>query len=96
MKNKLTDIIEKYGRWVIVVYLATFVFTFVGVFVLLQLGLKESILSAVPSGWGEELRDEYASAGTLVLSYAITKLTQPIRIALTVALVPLLGRRTTA
>jgi hypothetical protein len=90
MKKKLTEIIEQYGRWVFIIYISTFVLTFGGVFLLLQVGFKESVVAFFTDNLGEE----YASAGSAVLAYAITKATQPIRIAITIALVPFFGRRT--
>jgi len=89
MKKKLTEIVEQYGRWVFIIYITTFVLTFGAVFLLLQIGFKESVVVFFTDNLGEE----YASAGTAVLAYAITKATQPIRIAVTIVLVPLFGRR---
>ncbi len=90
MKKKLTEIVEQYGRWVIIIYLSTFVVTFGGVFLLIQFGFKEAIMDLFPKDW---VGEDYASAGSAIVAYAITKATQPIRIAITIALVPLFGRR---
>ena len=88
MNTKWKQILEKYGRLAIVIYLTTFVVTFAGVFLLIQVGFQESIVSF----FQEYLGEEYSSAGTLVVTYAITKILQPIRIAITIALIPIFGR----
>jgi type IV secretory pathway TraG/TraD family ATPase VirD4 len=88
MKKKWTELIEKYGKWVFIIYLTTFVVTFGSVFILLQVGFKDSVVAYFIDNLGEE----YASAGSAVLAYAITKATQPIRIAITILVVPLVAR----
>ena len=85
----MKEIIEKYGRLAIIIYLSTFVLTFSGVFCLIQMGMKESVVEFFTSYLGEE----YAAAGTVALAYAITKITQPIRIGVTVLLLPIIAKQ---
>ena len=88
MESKVKEILEKYGRLAIVIYLSTFVLTFTGVFCLIQMGMKDSVVDFFESYLGEG----NGAAGTIALAYAITKITQPLRIALTVLLIPIFGR----
>ncbi len=89
MNKKWKEILDTYGRLAIIIYLSTFVLTFASVFLLIQLGFKDSIVAFFQENIGED----YSSAGTMIVAYGITKLTQPIRIAITIALVPILGRK---
>ena len=88
MNKRWKEILEKYGRLAIIIYLVTFVFTFGGTFLMIQFGFKDSVVQF----FQEYLGDEYSAAGTVVLAYAITKITQPIRIALTIVVLPIFGK----
>ena len=88
MNDKLKKILEKYGTVAIVIYLVTFLITFVSVFSLLQFGFKDSVVAF----FQEHLGERYSSAGTLAVAYAITKVTQPIRIGVTIVLVPFFAK----
>lgn len=89
MKKKWKDIVEEYGRLAFIVYMTIFAFTLSGFFLLLKFGFSEMLL-----GWF----DGYVSADTIttstgVMAYALTKITQPIRILLTISLLPIISRR---
>ena len=77
MKEKLQELMAKYGRIAIVVYLSTFVVTMVG----FSLAIMQ----------GFEVEGASSTAGTLGAAWIATKLTQPIRIGVTLALTPVIG-----
>ncbi len=67
----------KYGRIAIVIYLGTFVVTMAG----FSLAITQ----------GFEVEGGSSTAGILGAAWIATKLTQPIRIAVTLALTPIIG-----
>ena len=77
MKEKLKKLMAEYGRIAITVYLSTF---------LLAMG---GFTIAITRGF--EVEGASATAGTLGAAWVATKLTQPIRIAVTLALTPVIG-----
>jgi uncharacterized membrane protein AbrB (regulator of aidB expression) len=88
MKKKWKEIVEEYGKLAFVVYMTIFAFTLSSFFLLLKFGFSDILL-----GWF----DGYVSAdiittSTGVMAYALTKITQPIRIFLTISLLPVLSR----
>ena len=77
MKEKLQKLMAEYGRVALVVYLSTFVISMVGFsFAIMQ---------------GFEVEGASSTAGTLGAAWVATKLTQPIRIGVTVLLTPIIG-----
>ena len=78
MRRTLKQVFTEYGAIAVGLYLIIFVLVLVGVW----LGIR--------AGWTP--RGVTGRAGTFAAAYIITKLTQPLRIALTVALTPLVGR----
>ena len=78
MKEKLQKLMAEYGRIALVVYLATFVVTMTG----FSLAIMQ----------GFEVDGASSTAGTLGAAWVATKLTQPIRIGVTLVLTPLVGR----
>jgi len=80
--------LEEYGKMGMILYLSIFAITLVGFFVLLQLGFSE-ILVSVFEGY---LSEEVITTSTGVFAYALTKITQPLRIVLTLALLPLIAK----
>jgi hypothetical protein len=91
MKEKWKNILERYGTIALVIYLVTFVVTFVAIYSLIEFGFEDSIVSF----FEEHLGEKYSSAGTLVVAYALTKATQPIRIGITILLVPIVASKKT-
>ena len=77
MKEKLQKLMAEYGRIALVIYLGTFVVTMTG----FSLAIMQ----------GFEVDGASSTAGTLGAAWVATKLTQPIRIAVTLALTPLIG-----
>ena len=78
MRKNLKQLLAEYGRVAIVVYLVIFVAVLVGSY------------AAIRMGWKSE--SAAGTAGTLGAAYLATKLTQPIRIAATLALTPLVAK----
>ena len=77
MKEKLQKLMAEYGRIAIAVYLSTFVVTMAGFSI------------AITQGF--EVDGPSSTAGTLGAAWIATKLTQPIRIGVTLALTPVIG-----
>ncbi len=78
MRQTLKHILAEYGSIALVLYLAIF-----------ALVLGASYL-AIRSGWAPE--SAAGKTGTFAAAYIVTKLTQPFRIAGTVALTPAVAR----
>lgn len=88
MRKKWKEIVEEYGKLAFVVYMTIFVLTLSGFFLLLKFGFSEMLL-----GWFEgSISEETLTASTGVAAYALTKLTQPIRIFVTISLLPIISR----
>lgn len=83
MGSKMENLLARYGRIGIIVYLSIFGLTLFGFWTLLTTGVDIRTWSFF-SGLGD--------VGPIGLAYAATKITQPIRIALTVIVTPLVGR----
>ena len=77
MKDKLQNLMAEYGRIAVIVYISTFVIT--------MSGFSLAIMQ------GFEVDGASSTAGTLGAAWLATKLTQPIRIAVTLALTPVIG-----
>ena len=77
MKEKLQKLMAEYGRIALAVYLTTFVVTMAGFSI------------AITQGF--EVEGATSTAGTLGAAWVATKLTQPIRIGVTLALTPVIG-----
>lgn len=78
MKEKLQQILAEYGPIAVVVYLTIF---FIVLF---------ATWAAIHIGWRPE--SVAANVGTFTAAYLFTKITQPVRIALTLALTPVVVR----
>ena len=78
MRRTLKRMLTEYGAVAVVLYLAIFFLVLFGVWLALRAGWA-------PASAG-------GKAGTFAAAYIITKLTQPIRIAATVVLTPLIAR----
>ena len=83
MKSKLKRAFAQYGRVAVFVYLAIFVSTFFGFWTLLTMGVDIRTWSFF---------SELGELGAVGLAYAATKLTQPVRIAVTLTLTPFAAR----
>ncbi|MFL5383458.1 MAG: FAM210A/B-like domain-containing protein [Longimicrobiaceae bacterium] len=78
MRRTLKEIAAEYGAVAVVVYLAIFTVVLLGSWAAISLGWK-------PGG-------VRGGVGTFAAAYIATKLTQPLRIAATLALTPLAAR----
>lgn len=85
MKQKWIEIVEKYGKIAVILYFIIFFVSLFSFFALLEFGFSERILE----WFGASISAEKLSAGNMVLAYALTKITQPIRILITVLCLPL-------
>ncbi len=84
MKKKIQDLIALYGKLALIIYFTIFVLVFFGFYFALQAGVDLESWSM--------FEDRLGQAGTAVVAYVATKITQPIRIAATVALTPMIAR----
>ena len=87
--EKIKKLIEEYGRLVLIIHLLMWGVTFCVVFCVIQFGMRDWVVGHLTNWVGEE----YAQAGTVLVAYAATKLTQPVRVMLLVVLVPIIKRR---
>ena len=78
VRKSMKDILAEYGTVALVVYLTIFLLTLAGFWM------------AIRFGWRTE--STAGTAGTLAAAYVATKLSQPLRIGLTLVLTPLLAR----
>lgn len=78
MRKTLKNILAEYGGVAVVLYLAIFFAVLGGFWFAIRMGFR-------PAGTGGKV-------GTFAAAYVATKLTQPLRIGLTVVLTPLVAR----
>lgn len=78
--------IERYGSVGLTIYLSIFTVCLLGFFAVFELGLAGYI------PWLKD-RPELASGATFVAAYGLTKLLQPARIAITIAVTPIIAAR---
>ena len=83
MGSKVQDLFSEYGRTGIIVYFTIFFLTLFGFWTLLTVGVDIRTWSYFSS---------LGDVGAIGLAYAATKITQPIRIALTFVLTPVAAR----
>ena len=87
--ERIKNLIEEYGRLVVIIHLLMWAVTFCVMFGVIQFGMRDWVVGHLTNWVGEE----YAQAGTILVAYAATKLTQPVRVMLLVVLVPIIKRR---
>jgi hypothetical protein len=95
-QSKLDVMLERYGPAAFITWFGIF-FSSIGLFwVLLEVGTDvNAIIETIVGWWGgdpSEWTGRSASAGQLAVAYLATQLLKPIRIALFVALTPVVGR----
>jgi hypothetical protein len=78
MRINFKQLLAEYGRVALAVYLVIFAATLLGSWMAIRMGWR-------PAGAA-------GNAGTLAAAYLATKLTQPLRIAATVVLTPVVAR----
>lgn len=89
MKDRLKKMLDDYGPVGLVIYFGIFASTLVGFYMALSNGVDlRGLFEAV----GMDYSGVAAETGTLVVAWAATKLTQPLRIFLSLAVTPWAGR----
>ena len=83
MGSKVQNLFSEYGRTGIIVYFTIFFLTLFGFWMLLTVGVDIRTWSYFSS---------LGDVGAIGLAYAATKITQPIRIALTLVATPAVAR----
>lgn len=78
LKQRLLDLLAEYGRLALYVYFVIFALVFVGFAIALSAGI--------------EVEGATSGAGLIGAAWLATKVTQPIRILVTLAVTPLVGR----
>lgn len=90
-KKSYKDLVARYGRVAVITYFTIF-FSVLGAFwIAVQQGVD---LAQGLQSMGFDTAGASSKSGTFVMAYGFTKLTQPIRIAATVVLTPLIARFT--
>ena len=84
MKNKIQELIALYGKLAFITYFIIFALVFSGFYVAIQSGVDLEEWSL--------FRGRLGQAGTIVVAYVATKITQPIRIAAAVAITPIVAQ----
>lgn len=87
--QKFKDLLTEYGQLALVMHLLLYACTFVMVFIIIQMGFKDWVLGHAEALLGTE----YSQAGTILLTLAVTKLTQPFRLMLLIFTVPFVKRK---
>ena len=82
--TKLKELFEKYGQLTLVLHLGMYALTFLFMMCVIQFGLRDTVVDLMSTWFGED----YVQAGTWVMVFAATKVTQPVRLMLLVVLVP--------
>jgi O-antigen ligase len=78
VKKSLNHVITEYGVIALILYLIIFVLVLLGVY------------SAIKAGWSP--KGFAGQTGTWLVAYLITKATTPIRLAVTIALAPVVAK----
>ena len=81
--------LAEYGQVALIMHLLLYACTFIAVFIVIHIGLKDWVLSHAEAMLGEK----YSQAGTILLTLAVTKLTQPVRLMLLIPLVPFVKQK---
>lgn len=84
MKQKLTEIYERYGRMAVILYLVIFFVTLFAAWILVQSGVDLHQVSWFEDGLA-------GKSATFAIAYIVTKILQPLRIALVVLLLYIFG-----
>lgn len=87
--QKFKELLTEYGQLALVMHLLLYACTFTMVFLIIQMGFKDWVLGHVEALLGTE----YSQAGTILLTLAVTKLTQPLRLMLLIFTVPFVKRK---
>lgn len=91
LRERLSALMAEYGPVAFGVYFGLFALTLAGFALAIHFGISTPFASGATAAGPSEAA---AGAGTLFLAWGATKLTQPLRIAATLALTPLAARLT--
>ena len=87
--QRFKELLAEYGRFAVVIHLILYACTFAIFFSIINLGMKDWVLEQAEAFLGSE----YTAAGTFLLTLAVTKLTQPLRLMILIPLVPFLKQK---
>lgn len=88
-RQQYEDLVATYGKVAVITYFSIFFSVLFGFWVAISSGAD---LASGFESLGFETASATSRSGTFVVAYGFTKLTQPIRIAATLVLTPLLAR----
>ena len=89
LQAKLKALMERYGTVALVTWFAIFLTTVALFYVLISLGVD---VQTLVTDLGLDINEKYLAAGKVMLAYGCAQLTKPLRILLTLALVPKVAR----
>ena len=87
--QRFKELLAEYGKFAVVIHLILYACTFAIFFSIINLGMKDWVLEQAEVFLGSE----YTAAGTFLLTLAMTKLTQPLRLMILIPLVPFLKQK---
>lgn len=90
LKIRIERLISEYGRVAVVIYFTIFAMVLAGFALAIQLGYSAALSEA--TGDSATTASAVSTAGTWGAAWVATKVTQPLRIAATIALTPLVAR----
>ena len=88
-REKLKTLLAEYGNVALVTYLVIWVLTLTGFAIAISTGVDvDAVLGSIARFFGSSWEGRTSGAGLAGLTWLATKLTQPLRIAATLALTP--------
>lgn len=90
LKVRIERLISEYGRVALIIYFTIFAVVLAGFALAIQLGYSAAFSEA--TGDSVATASAVSTAGTWGAAWVATKVTQPLRIAATIALTPLVAR----
>lgn len=91
LKVRIERLISEYGRVAVIIYFTVFALVLVGFALAIQL-LGYSVDSSAATRDPARTASALSTAGTWGAAWVATKVTQPLRVAATIALTPLVAR----
>lgn len=88
-RQRYDALVERYGKIAVITYLTIFATVLLGFWAAVSAGAD---LASGFQKLGFDTSGASSQSGTLVVAYAFTKLTQPLRIGATLVLTPLVAR----
>lgn len=88
-REKLKSLLAEYGNVALITYLVIWVLTLTGFAIAISTGVNvDAVMGSIARFFGSSWEGRTSGAGLAGLTWLATKLTQPLRIAATVALTP--------